>query len=169
MRRRLCLVRVHPELTNVFFFFFACVLLHWTPDELWRLHNEAEADNLHASSPAISPHRTTSSKTPSPPPPPRVCCAGPCDGCPATAPSGSASGSASSTPVRVSTASPSRASFHQASRRHHLVPVSWNGNPSEVLVVLQPLEDTSNNFLVSSALSFLSFVSLLCLNLYLWF
>ena len=54
---------------------------------------------------------------------PRVCCAGPCDGCPATAPSGSASGSASSTPVRGSAAS-STASFHQASRRHHLVPVS---------------------------------------------
>ena len=66
MRRRLCLVRVHPQLTNVF---FLLVLLHWTPDELWRLHNEAEADNLRASSPAISPHRTTSSKTPSPPPP----------------------------------------------------------------------------------------------------
>ena len=98
---------------------------------------------------------------------PRVCCAGPCDGCPATAPSGSASGSASSTPVRVSAASPSRASFNPASRRHHLIPVSCNGNPSEVLVVLQPLEDTSNNFLVSSARSFLSFVSLWCLNLYL--
>ena len=98
---------------------------------------------------------------------PRVCCAGPCDGCPATAPSGSASGSASSTPVRGSAAS-STASFHQASRHHHLVPVSWNGNPSEVLVVLQLLEDTSNNLLVSSAHSFLSLVSLFCLNLCLW-
>ena len=86
-----------------------------------------------------------------------VCCAGPCDGCPATTPSGSASGSAGSTPVRVSAASPSTASFHQASRRHHLVPVSWNRNPSEVLVVLQLLEDTSNNFLVSSALSVICF------------
>ena len=121
MRRRLCLVRVHCELTNVFFLLVSCCIELWTSCGgcTTRLRQTTRMRHLQPSrrtEQRLQRRRRRRRR--------RVCCAGPCDGCPATAPSGSASGSASSTPVRVSAASPSRASFHQASRRHHLVPVS---------------------------------------------
>ena len=117
MRHRLCLVRVHPELTNVFFFLLVscCIELRTSCGGCtMRLRQTTCKRHLQPSRRTEQRLQRRRRRRP------RVCCAGPCDGCPATAPSGSAS----STPVRVSAASPSRASFHQASRRHHLVPVS---------------------------------------------
>ena len=117
MRRRLCLVRVHPELTNVFLLVSCCIERRTSCGGCtMRLRQTTCMRHLQ-------PSRRTEQRLQRRRRRPRVCCAGPCDGCPATAPSGSASGSASSTPVRGSAAS-STASFHQASRRHHLVPVS---------------------------------------------
>ena len=120
MRRRLCLVRVHPQLTNVFFCLSCCIELRTSCGGCTMRLRQTTCMRHHQPYRRTEQrlHRRRRRRRP------RVCCAGPCGGCPATAPCGSASGSASSTPVRVSPASPSRASFHQASRRHHLVPVS---------------------------------------------
>ena len=119
MRRRLCLVRVHPQLTNVFFYLSGCIELRTSCGGCtMRLRQTTCMRHLQLSrrtEQRLQRRRRRRRR--------RVCCAGPCDGCPATAPSGSASGSASSTPVRGSAAS-STASFHQTSCRHHLVPVS---------------------------------------------
>ena len=119
MRRWLCLVRVHPELTNVFLLLVSCCIELRMSCGGCTMRLRQTTCMRH-----FQPSRCTEQRLQRRRRRPRVCCAGPCDGCPATAPSGSASGSASSTPVRVSAASPSRASFHQASRRRHLVPVS---------------------------------------------
>ena len=120
MRRRLCLVRVHFELTNVFLL-VSCCIERRTSCGGCTMRLRQTTRMRHPEPPRrTEPRRQRRRRRRRP----HVCCAGLYHECPATAPCGSASGSASHTPVCGSAASPSRASFHQASRRHHLVPVS---------------------------------------------
>ena len=162
MRRRLCLVRVHPELTNVFLLVSCCIELRTSCGGCtMRLMQTTCMRHLQ-------PSRRTEQRLQRRRPPSCV--------------------------LRWTVwwmSSDSTKWQREWQRQQHscscfsrlavksLIPSSQSpppprpcfvkrGNPSEVLVVLQPLEDTSNNFLVSSTLSFLSFVSLFCLNLCLW-